>query len=225
MQYGYMGASNLRVSKICLGTMHFGGVTPEDEAHAIMDKALEMGINFFDTANVYGGPAGTGATESVIGSWFAQGGGRRDQVVLATKTYNAMNRPAIAADPNDDKGVSAYKVRRDVAASLQAAPDRPHRSLSGASHRPACAAGGVLGHVRQGRWTDGDVLYMGTSNFPGWGLDQVPDLCRASRAGSASSPNSPSTTCSAAIPSWRSSPRPRIPASVSSPTCRWPAVC
>jgi aryl-alcohol dehydrogenase-like predicted oxidoreductase len=56
MQYGYMGASNLRVSKICLGTMHFGGVTPEAESHAIMDKALEMGINFFDTANVYGGP-------------------------------------------------------------------------------------------------------------------------------------------------------------------------
>ena len=99
MQYGYMGASNLRVSKICLGTMHFGGVTPEDESHAIMDKALEMGINFFDTANVYGGPAGTGATETVIGRWFAQGGGRRDQVVLASKTYNAMNRPAVPAIP------------------------------------------------------------------------------------------------------------------------------
>ena len=169
MQYGYMGASNLRVSKICLGTMHFGGVTPEAESHAIMDKALEMGINFFDTANVYGGPAGTGATESVIGNWFAQGGGRRDQVVLATKTYNAMNRPAIAADPNDDKGVSTYKVRRDLAASLKRL-QTDHVDLYQVHHidrrvRPE-EFWGTFGKVLD----DGDVLYMGTSNFPGWGL-------------------------------------------------------
>ncbi len=128
MQYDYMGASNLRVSKICLGTMHFGGVTPEAESHAIMDKALEMGINFFDTANVYGGPAGTGATETVIGNWFAQGGGRRDQVVLASKTYNAMNRPAIAADPNDDKGSRPTKCAE--ISRLHSSASRPIISIS-----------------------------------------------------------------------------------------------
>ena len=109
MRYGYLGASNLRVSTICLGTMHFGGVTPEDESHAIMDKALEMGINFFDTANVYGGPAGTGATESVVGRWFAQGGGRRDAVVLATKVYKQYHDDAIAVVQNNP-----YQLAQDI---------------------------------------------------------------------------------------------------------------
>lgn len=177
MQYGYLGESGLRVSKICLGTMHFGGVTPEDEAHAIMDKALEMGINFFDSANVYGGSAGTGATESVIGRWFAKGGGRRDQVVLTTKTYNAMNRPPVPSDPNDDRGVSVYKVRRDLAASLERLQtDRV--DLFQVHH--------IDRRVRLeefweafGRVLDsGDVLYVGTSNFPGWGLTKFQTFAR-----------------------------------------------
>ena len=75
MEYTRLGRSNLEVSKVCLGTMHFGDRTPEDEAFAIMDRALEMGINFFDTANVYGGRPNTGRTETIIGRWFAQGGG------------------------------------------------------------------------------------------------------------------------------------------------------
>src|SRR5512136_115151 len=92
MKYSKLGRSNLTVSRICLGTMHFGGIAPEDEAHRIMDKALELGINFFDTANVYGGAAGTGATEEIIGRWFSQGGGRREKVVLATKVFGDMVR-------------------------------------------------------------------------------------------------------------------------------------
>ena len=72
MEYTKLGKSNLTVSKICLGTMHFGGRTPEDEAFEIMDKALEMGINFFDTANVYGGTGGRGKTEEIMGRWFQQ---------------------------------------------------------------------------------------------------------------------------------------------------------
>lgn len=177
MQYGYLGASNLRVSKICLGTMHFGGVTPEDEAHRIMDKALEMGINFFDTANVYGGQAGTGATESIIGRWFAQGNGRRDQVVLATKTYNAMNRPAIPGDPNDDRGVSVYKVRRDVEASLRRLQtDRidlyqVHHIDRRVRLEEFWGAFGML-------LDQGTVQYMGTSNFPGWGLTKFQTFAR-----------------------------------------------
>jgi len=167
MQYGYLGASNLKVSKICLGTMHFGNKTPEDEAFKIMDKALEMGITFFDTANVYG--ASTGATESIIGRWFAQGGGRRDQVVLATKVYGNMDRSPTASDPNDEGGVSAYKVRKHVADSLQRL-QTDHIDLYQIHH--------IDRRIRLeefwgafGRLIDsGDVLYMGTSNFPGWGL-------------------------------------------------------
>ena len=154
-----------------------GGVTPEDEAHAIMDKALEMGINFFDTANVYGGAAGTGATESVIGRWFAQGGGRRDQVVLATKTYNAMNRPAIPGDPNDDRGVSVYKVRRDLAASLRRL-QTDRIDLYQVHHIDRRVRleefWGALGQVLD----SGDVLYVGTSNFPGWGLTKFQTFAR-----------------------------------------------
>src|SRR5215470_1783615 len=90
MQYTKLGRSNMTVSKICLGTMHFGTVTPEDESYRIMDKALEMGINFFDTANVYGRDAYCGRTEEIIGSWFGRGSGNRNQVVLATKVYGDM---------------------------------------------------------------------------------------------------------------------------------------
>ena len=96
MDYRLLGRTGLRVSPLCLGTMNFGmrseaGVqTQEDEGHRIMDRALELGINFFDTANVYGWKLGEGVTEQIIGRWFAQGGGRRDKVVLATQVYGRM---------------------------------------------------------------------------------------------------------------------------------------
>ena len=86
-----LGRTALQVSELCLGTMNFGPETPEPESGQIMDRALELGINFFDTANRYGGSQGYGATEEIVGRWFAQGGGRREKVVLATKAYGAMS--------------------------------------------------------------------------------------------------------------------------------------
>ena len=88
MDYVRLGRTGLRVSPLCLGTMNFGPQTSEPDSHAIMDHALELGINFFDTANGYGG---RGATETIIGNWFAQGGGRREKTVLATKVYGGMD--------------------------------------------------------------------------------------------------------------------------------------
>jgi len=85
MEYVRLGRSGLRVSRLCLGTMNFGPLTSEEDSHAIMDRALELGINFFDTANVYGWKLGEGITEQIIGRWFAKGGGRREKVVIATK--------------------------------------------------------------------------------------------------------------------------------------------
>jgi len=123
MEYARLGRSNLEVSRICLGTMHFGTRTPEAEAFAIMDKALEMGINFFDTANVYGRPK-TGQTEEIIGRWMAQGGGRRDR-----RGHLSLQ------DPQALRGFSP------------ASADGPYRSLSGAPHRPHDHAGGVLAHL------------------------------------------------------------------------------
>jgi len=103
MQYTNLGRTGLKVSRLCLGTMNFGVDTEEKEAFRIMDAALDAGINFFDTANVYGGPGNRGRTEEIIGKWFAQGGGRREKVVLATKVYGDMENPLDG--PNSNYGL------------------------------------------------------------------------------------------------------------------------
>ncbi|CAM5671250.1 hypothetical protein SFUMM280S_02387 [Streptomyces fumanus] len=77
MEYTQLGRTGLKVSRLVLGTMNFGPQTDEPDSHAIMDAALDAGINFFDTANVYGWGENKGRTEEIIGNWFAQGGGRR----------------------------------------------------------------------------------------------------------------------------------------------------
>ena len=113
MQYRYLGRSGLKVSPLCLGTMNFGPHTTEPDSFAIMDEALEMGINFFDTANVYGWKKGEGVTEKIIGRWFAQGGGRREKVVLATKVYGTMG------DWPNESGLSALHIKRACEDSLR----------------------------------------------------------------------------------------------------------
>ena len=90
MQYTKLGRTGLKVSRLCLGTMNFGPQTNEADSFAIMDRALELGINFYDTADVYGWKKGEGITENIVGRWLAQGGQRRDKVVLATKVYGDM---------------------------------------------------------------------------------------------------------------------------------------
>src|SRR6476646_8614094 len=110
MKYTYLGRTGLEVSRLCLGTMNFGPQTSPTDAHGIMDAAHEAGINFFDTANRYG--TEPGETESILGSWFASGGGRRARTVLATKLYGDM-----ADWPNHGK-LSALNIRRALDASL-----------------------------------------------------------------------------------------------------------
>src|SRR3970282_286933 len=105
------------VSRLCLGTMNFGGVSDEKESFRIMDAALDAGVNFFDSANVYGGEGHRGRTEEICGRWFAQGGGRRQKVVLATKVYGFMDDPLDG--PNHPSGFPAYKIRRHVDGSLR----------------------------------------------------------------------------------------------------------
>jgi NDP-hexose C3-ketoreductase / dTDP-4-oxo-2-deoxy-alpha-D-pentos-2-ene 2,3-reductase len=122
VEYTHLGRTGLQVSRLCLGTMNRGPQTSETDSFAIMDKALELGINFFDTANRYGGHLGVGITEQIIGRWLAQGG-RRDQIVLATKVYGPMG------DGPNDRGLSAYHLRRACddgdAADLRAVPVHP----------------------------------------------------------------------------------------------------
>src|SRR5437016_1562485 len=111
MEYTNLGRTGLKVSRLCLGTMNFGPQTTEADSSAIMDKALELGINFFDTANVYGWKLGEGVTEQIIGRWLAHGG-RRDRIVLATKVFGNMGN-----GPNE-RGLSAYQIRRACEDSL-----------------------------------------------------------------------------------------------------------
>ncbi len=166
MEYAHVGRANLEVSRICLGTMHFGTSADRAESFRVMDAALEMGINFFDTANVYGRSAGRGATEEIIGQWFDQGGGRRDRVVLATKVYGPM---VPEPGPNEGGGLSAYKVRKHVTDSLRRLRT-DHIDLYQVHHIDRRISGeefwGMFENLNRG----GEVLYFGTSNFPGWGL-------------------------------------------------------
>jgi aryl-alcohol dehydrogenase-like predicted oxidoreductase len=113
MKYTHLGRTGLVVSRLCLGTMNFGPETSEADSFSIMDRALEHGINFFDTANVYGGKKGEGVTEQIVGRWFAQGGDRRDKVVLATKVYGEMG------DWPNQSRLSALHIRRACEESLR----------------------------------------------------------------------------------------------------------
>jgi aryl-alcohol dehydrogenase-like predicted oxidoreductase len=166
MKYTYLGRSNLLVSKVCLGTMHFGSRTTEEEAFRIMDRALEMGINFFDTANVYGGAGNHGKSEEIIGRWFQQGGGRRDRVVLATKVYGNMLDQQV---PNEERGLSAYKVRKHAADSLRRL-QTDYIDLYQVHHFDRRISAEEFWGPFERLIGTGDVLYMGSSNFPGWGL-------------------------------------------------------
>lgn len=166
MNYGYLGKSNLRISKVCLGTMHFGAVTSEEDAFLIMDEALAMGINFFDTANVYGRSGGRGRTEEIIGNWFQLGGNRREQVVLATKVYNPMPEDYV---PNEGPGISTYKVRRHVEDSLRRL-QTDHIDLYQVHHIDRRVTAEEYWGSFERLVDRGDVLYLGTSNYPGWGL-------------------------------------------------------
>ena len=80
MEYANLGRTGLKVSRLCLGTMNFGPHADEESSHQIMDFAMDQGINFFDTANVYGWELGEGITEQIIGHWIGKGGGRREPV-------------------------------------------------------------------------------------------------------------------------------------------------
>lgn len=166
MDYTHLGRSGLLVSRLCLGTMNFGGLTPEDHAHAIMDAAHDAGINFFDTANRYGGELGPGATEELIGRWFNKGGGRREKTVLATKLYGAMGEW-----PNESK-LSALNIRRALDASLTRL-QTDYVDLYQFHHVDRETPWEEIWQAVEVAVQQGKVLYAGSSNFAGWHLAQA----------------------------------------------------
>ncbi|ANF96152.1 aldo/keto reductase [Paenibacillus bovis] len=165
MEYSYLGKSGLKVSRICLGTMNFGPVTDEKESFRIMDAALDAGVNFFDTANVYGFKIGAGATEEIIGRWFKQGGGRREKVVLATKVYGKMGDETDG--PNDEGGLSAYKIRRHLEGSLKRL-QTDHVELYQMHHEDSRISWDELWGAFEVAVQQGKIGYVGSSNFAAW---------------------------------------------------------
>ncbi len=165
-----LGEHGVLVSNICLGTMNFGWHTSEEDSFKIMDRALELGINFFDTADVYGWSEQHGYTEEIIGRWLAQGGGRRDAVVLATKVYNPVDREENLPEVNSDgRSLSAYKIMKHCEGSLKRLQtDRidlyqMHHIDHDCPWDETWQSFDTL--IKQGK-----VVYVGSSNFAGWDI-------------------------------------------------------
>ena len=166
MDYTHLGRSGVSVSRLCLGTMNFGAITSEADAHTIMDAAHEHGINFFDSSNTYGQPRAEGVTESVIGRWMAAGGGRRDRTVLATKLYGGKGEW-----PND-RFLSALNIRRACEESLRRL-GTDHIDLYQMHHVDRGTPWDEIWEAMDVLRTQGKIIYVGSSNFAGWHIAQA----------------------------------------------------
>jgi aryl-alcohol dehydrogenase-like predicted oxidoreductase len=172
MEYTHLGRTALKVSRLCLGTMNFGPYTTEADSYTLMDDALDKGVNFFDTANVYGWKKGEGVTEQIVGRWFAQGGGRREKVVIATKVYGDMG------DWPNESRLSALHIRRACEGSLKRLQTdyidlyQMHHIYRHAPWEEVWQAMEVL--VQQGK-----VLYVGSSNFAGWHISKANEAAKS----------------------------------------------
>jgi len=171
MDYTHLGRSGLSVSKLCLGTMNFGPETTEEDSHAIMDRALDVGINFFDTANVYGWKQGEGITEQIVGRWFALGGGRREKTVIATKLYGSMSEW-----PNDTF-LSARNIRLACDASLKRL-QTDYLDLYQMHHVDRRTPWDEIWEAFEVLRQQGKVLYFGSSNHAGWHITQAMETAR-----------------------------------------------
>jgi len=170
IQHKRLGKHGVMVSNLCLGTMNFGWHTSEEDSFKIMDRALELGINFFDTADVYGWAVENGLTEEIIGRWFALGGGRRDAVVLATKVYNPVNRKANLPEVNSDgRNLSAYKIRKHCEGSLKRL-QTDWIDLYQMHHIDHNCPWDETWQAFNALVVQGKVVYIGSSNFAGWDI-------------------------------------------------------
>ena len=171
MQYTHLGRTGLKVSRLCLGTMNFGPLTTEPESFAVMDSALELGLNLFDTADVYGWKKGEGVTEQIVGRWLAQGGQRREKVVLATKVFGEMGDW-----PNQGR-LSALHIRRACDDSLRRLKT-DYIDLYQMHHVDRDTPWEEVWQAMEQLVRQGKVLYTGSSNFAGWHLAQAQEAAR-----------------------------------------------
>ncbi len=171
MEYVQLGRSGLKVSRICLGTMNFGPFSEEADSFAIMDHAHDLGINFFDTANVYGWKKGEGITEQILGRWFAQGGGRRERTVLATKLYGDMG------DWPNESRLSALNIRRACDASLKRM-QTDYIDIYQMHHIDRATPWDEIWQAMDVLVQQGKILYVGSSNFAGWHIARANEQAR-----------------------------------------------
>ncbi|MBM4177028.1 MAG: aldo/keto reductase [Ignavibacteria bacterium] len=166
MEYVHLGRSGLKVSRLCLGTMNFGPYTPEEESFKIMSRAIDHGINFFDTANVYGWHLGAGLTEEIIGRWLSQDKSRRDKIVLATKVYGKMGEGI------NDKKLSAYHIRKACEESLRRM-QTDHIDLYQMHHIDRETPWEEVWQAMEQLVREGKILYVGSSNFAAWNIAEA----------------------------------------------------
>ncbi|WP_193453234.1 aldo/keto reductase [Pseudomonas nitroreducens] len=177
MDYTHLGRTGLKVSRLCLGTMNFGDVSDETTSHRILDEAVEAGINFIDTADVYGTeqspniPQGSGLSEEIIGRWLEQGG-RRDRIVLATKLYQPMG-----PGPNDRR-LSAYHIRKACEDSLRRLKT-DHIDVYQMHHIDRHTPWEEIWQAMEILVQQGKVLYIGSSNFAGWDIATAQSMASA----------------------------------------------
>src|SRR5512138_1527553 len=172
MEYTQLGRTGLKVSRLCLGTMNFGPKTTEEDSFAIMDKAHELGINFFDTANTYGWKLGEGWTEQILGRWFAQGGGRREKTVLATKVYGRMS------DWPNHSRLSALNIRQAVEGSLRRL-QTDHIDIYQMHHIDRNTPWEEIWQVMEVLVQQGKIIYVGSSNFAGWHIAKANEIAKS----------------------------------------------
>jgi len=171
MEFAQLGRTGLKVSRLCLGTMNFGPQTNEQDSFAMMDKALELGINFFDTANVYGWKTGEGVTEQIVGRWFALEGGRREKVVLATKVYGQMG------DWPNSSHLSALHIRQACDGSLKRM-QTDHLDLYQMHHVDRNTPWEEIWQAMDVLVQQGKVIYAGSSNFAGWHIARAQESAK-----------------------------------------------
>lgn len=171
MEYTHLGRTGLLVSRLCLGTMNFGPLTSEEDSYKIMDRALELGINFFDSANVYGWKMGEGITEQIVGRWFTQGGGRREKTVIATKVHGRMGDW-----PNQQK-LSALHIRQACEDSLRRLKT-DHIDLYQMHHIDMGTPFEEVWQAMELLVVQGKVIYVGSSNFGGWHIAHAQELAK-----------------------------------------------
>jgi len=172
MEHVRLGRTALKVSRLCLGTMNFGPQTSEEDSYAIMERAHEKRINFFDTADVYGWKKGEGVTEQIIGRWFAKGGGRRERTVLATKVFGGMG------DWPNESRLSALHIVRACEGSLRRL-QTDRIDLYQMHHVDREAPWDEIWQAMETLVAQGKVLYVGSSNFAGWHIAQANEAARA----------------------------------------------